>query len=93
MPICQNARGYFYARELKDLYKFIARFEKKVRRDQEELNALRQSINFLGEYDQDKFVMMVDLPIRTDANTVRLQRFECDMNGMPKIPEGIIVMR
>lgn len=93
IPICQNSKGYFYAREIKDLNAFILKFEKKIRKDQKELAALRESFNFIGYYDTGKFVMMVDLPVRTELNTVRMHRFECDESGRPKVPEGITLMR
>lgn len=91
IPICKNSRGYFYAREQKDLDKFIKAFEKKIHKDQKELSYLKDSSKFVGYFEND-FVIEVDLPVRTKENTVSIQRFPCDVFGKPKIPEGVEII-
>lgn len=90
VPICQNTKGYFYAKTTEDIDDFIKKFEKKVYRDTLELEGLKRAKENIGA---EKFTMTAEFPVKTQHNSVVMTHFELDEKGDPIVPEGVNLMR
>lgn len=94
IPIIKNSKGYFYARDEKEINNFVKKLEENIKYFEQELYAVKISKKLIkGWYDPNKFCMYVNLPIRSGPDSVKIERFECDEEGNPNIPVGINVIK
>lgn len=90
LPICQSAKGYFYAHEETELEEFIKKFKAKIRKDQHELQGL---IDSKENIHLEEFTFMKDLVVRTGPNSVEIRPFEIGDDGKPIIPAGVEIVQ
>ena len=90
IPICHNTHGYFYAKSKDDLKQYIEKLEKKIKKNQNELEGLKNSYTNIGE---KVITYQVTLPVKKGDRTITFMRFDCDDNGDPIIPPGLEIIK
>lgn len=103
-PICQNGKGYFYARTEKDLTRFLKKIEEDLLIQGKMVTGLKSSISkvgyqFLGmtvkkdgTMPADSFHLTVKKPVRTSSGTVAYLDLRVDESGRAILPAGTTLL-